>query len=46
MQGGWRSMAETLRFFPETLDLLDGLLGALESLTLAPAAPPGLTRRQ
>jgi hypothetical protein len=39
-------MTGTLRFFPETPDLLDGLLEALQSLTVAPVAPPDLTRRQ
>jgi hypothetical protein len=39
-------MTGTLRFFPETPDLLDALLEALKSLTVAPAAPPDLTRRQ
>jgi hypothetical protein len=39
-------MAGTLRFLPETLDSLDALIAALKSLTVAPAAPPDLTRMQ
>jgi hypothetical protein len=37
-------MTEALRFFPETLDLLDALIEALKSLTVSPAALPRLTR--
>jgi hypothetical protein len=39
-------MTWTLRFLPKTPDLLDALLEALKSLTVAPAASPDLTRRQ
>jgi len=31
-------MTETLRFLSETLDLLDALIEALQSLTVSPAA--------
>jgi hypothetical protein len=39
-------MTATLRFLTETPDSLDVLLEALKSLTVAPAAPPDLTRMQ
>jgi hypothetical protein len=39
-------MTWTLRFLPETPDLLDALLEGLKSLTVPPAAAPDLTYRQ
>jgi hypothetical protein len=39
-------MTWTLRFLPETPDLLDALLEGLKSLTVRPAAAPALTSRQ
>ena len=37
-------MTETLCLLPETPDLLDALIEALKSLTVPPAAAPGLTK--
>ena len=38
-------MTETLCLLPETLDLPDGLIEALQFLTVRPAAASGITKR-